>query len=115
MNKKGQALVEFVIILPIFVFMLLGIIDFGIIIYNTNNLEGKMDSTVSLYKKNNNYKDVENYVKHDDKSIDLTITNENNKYLEFKLSKNIELITPGLGLIIGNPYKVTVKRTIYYE
>ena len=32
-NKKGQALVEFVIILPIFVFMVLTVIDIGKIIF----------------------------------------------------------------------------------
>ena len=38
MNKRGQALVEFVIILPIFIFMLLSIMDIGRIIYFQNEM-----------------------------------------------------------------------------
>ena len=36
MNKKGQALVEFIIILPVFIFMLLAMIDIGKILYFNN-------------------------------------------------------------------------------
>ena len=31
MNRKGQALVEFVLILPIFIMILFSIVDFGMI------------------------------------------------------------------------------------
>ena len=46
MNKKGQALVEFIIILPVFVFMLLGMIDIGKIMFFNNQIESKMDDVV---------------------------------------------------------------------
>ena len=42
MNKRGQALVEFVIILPIFVFMILAIIDIGKIVFFRNELENEI-------------------------------------------------------------------------
>ena len=40
-NKKGQALVEFVIILPIFILLVFCLIDFGRIISIKNDLENK--------------------------------------------------------------------------
>ena len=49
-NKKGQALIEFVIILPIFVFMILAVIDLGKILYFGNILESKMDNVITMNK-----------------------------------------------------------------
>ena len=39
MNKKGQALVEFILILPIFIFILLAIVDIGKINIMKSHLE----------------------------------------------------------------------------
>ena len=46
--------------------------------------------------------------------IDLTITKEED-YLELKLQKETDLITPGLNLLLGNPYLAEAKRVIYNE
>ena len=46
--KKGQALVEFVIILPIFLFLLLGVIDVGRIMYTKVNLENTISDVVDM-------------------------------------------------------------------
>lgn len=115
LNKKGQALVEFIIILPIFVMMLLCIVDIGKIIFFQNRLEGKMEDVISLYRNENTYDTIMNDIKKDDKSLLLEVANDNNEYIEFKLIKEIEIITPGLNLILDNPYKLNVKRVIYYE
>ena len=51
MNKKrGQALVEFVVILPIFIFFLFAMIDFGKMIFIKNQLESEMDEVIEEYK-----------------------------------------------------------------
>ena len=34
------------------------------------------------------------------------------KYTEIKITKSINIITPGLNLILGNPYKIIVERVI---
>ena len=57
-NKKGQALVEFVIILPIFIFMLLSIIDIGKIIYFRNQLVSELNEVVDLYKNQKSYDEI---------------------------------------------------------
>ena len=111
MNNKGQALVEFVIILPIFIFMLLVIIDIGKILYNQNILESEMEDIVTLYKKNNQ-EELDEFIKA--KNEQLTIeTNE--EYVELKIMKDMEILTPGLNLILGNPHQITSKRVIYNE
>ena len=50
MNNKGQALIEFVLILPVFLFILFAIIDFGMIFSTKSNLESDSTDIVSLYK-----------------------------------------------------------------
>lgn len=115
LNKRGQALVEFIIILPIFVMMLLCVIDIGKIIFFQNRLEGKMEDVIMLYKSENTYDYILQELHKDDKSLKLEITNNNNEYIEFKLIKEVEIITPGLNLILGNPHNLDVKRVVYYE
>lgn len=115
LNKKGQALVEFIIILPIFVMMLLCIVDIGKIIFFQNQMEGKMEDIVTLYKNENTYDTILNDIQKEDKSLTLEIANDNNEYIEFKLIKDVEIITPGLNLILDNPYKLDIKRVVYYE
>ena len=46
-NNKGQALVEFVIILPVMLLLIFSIIDFGIVIYEKNNLENVISDAVT--------------------------------------------------------------------
>lgn len=115
LDKKGQALVEFIIILPIFVMMLLCIIDIGKIIFFQNRLEGKMEDVITLYKNENTYDNILKELKKDDKDLKLEIANDNNEYIEFKLIKEVEIITPGLNLILGNPHELDIKRVVYYD
>ena len=46
-KNKGQALVEFVIILPIIMIIIFVIIDFSNVFYQKNNLESIMNSVVT--------------------------------------------------------------------
>ena len=89
MNRKGQALVEFVLILPVFILILFAIVDFGTILSKKNELENDSMDIVSLVKNGTTIED-----------INITIT------------ENVKVITPGLNLILGNPYKITVERVI---
>lgn len=38
-RERGQSLVEFAIVLPLFMFMLIGIFDFGRVVWSTNTLQ----------------------------------------------------------------------------
>lgn len=115
LNRHGQALVEFVIILPIFIFMIFLVIDFGKIFYIKNNLESKMEDVITFYQAQKNSTEIIKKLKLEEDSIHLEIVEENNEFLQFKLEKKIEIITPGLNLILGNPYQATVERVIYNE
>lgn len=53
-NNKGQALVEFVIIMPIFIFIVLAMFDLGNIIIKKYELENNLDTIVNMYEENKN-------------------------------------------------------------
>ena len=114
-EKRGQALVEFIIILPILIMIFFGSIDFGRIVIRKNELESLTTDVVKMYEEDCSFEKIEDFLKINNKDNTLKITNKDNNYIEFELGSNIELITPGLGKIIGEPYVVKTKRVIYYE
>lgn len=110
MDNKGQALVEFVLILPIFIFLIFIIYDFGKIYNNKNILENRCSDVISIFKTN---KDI-NKINSLYKDINISITNDND-YYNINCQKEINIITPGLNRILGNPYVISVERYIPYE
>ncbi len=107
MNRKGQALVEFVLILPIFIMILFVIVDFGMILNKKNELENISVDVVFLLKEDVSLEEIKS--KYSD--IDI-ITKEEDKYTDVEISEKINIITPGLNRILGNPYVVKVERKI---
>lgn len=115
MNRKGQALIEFIIILPVLIMLIFSFIDLGRIILENNRLEAVTTDVVIKYKETKNYSDVLEYIKSMGyKDVDLSIKT-NDEIVTIKLDKKVELITPGLDSILGNPYSVSVERVVGYE
>ncbi len=112
MNRKGQALVEFVIILPILLLILMSLIDIGRIMINKNRLEDTLYDVVGFYEDDYTYEEIEKEI---GKDIEVEITNNNDEEIIISLSKGVEVLTPGLNLLLNNPYKVTAKKVISYE
>ena len=113
-KHNGQALVEFVILLPIFIFMLFSIIDFGKILYVKNNLESKMDDAITLYQNGHSEEEITEKMNLTKEKVTLIIEKEDQKRI-FSLNKEVPILTPGLNLILKNPYEATAKRVIYNE
>lgn len=97
MNRKGQALVEFVLVLPILIFILLLVVDFGRLMIMKNHLE----SILSTVDKNTTI--------INDKEYKINIEHENN-YIVLRTCTNV--YTPGLSKILGNPACVTTSKEI---
>ena len=111
-NNKGQALVEFVIILPVTLLLIFSIIDFGRVISLKNDLESKTDDAITFYKAGKTLDEINNVM--DNKDIKLNITT-NDDYTTIKMSKKIEPITPGLSYILKKVLDVEVYRVIKNE
>ena len=118
-NQKAQALIEFVLILPVLIMFLFSIIDFGTIFIRKSELENKINDAYEAAKSSTDvstlYSNIESAINKDSNkhSLELTFDNESD-YMNIKLISEVKTITPGLNLIIGYPYKVTVERVIKY-
>lgn len=110
MNRKGQALVEFILILPIFLMLLFVIIDFGVVFSHKNSLENTSSDIVRMYLNGSTIEDIKNI--YTDIDIDITSYKE---YSRITIYDNIKLITPGAYRILGSPYIISVERVVYNE
>lgn len=115
MQKKGQALVEFVIILPIFIFLLFAIIDIGKILFLKNELEEHMNFVVEEYKNQKTVDEILSTLKESDSKLVLESDQTEQKFITFTLKEETDIITPGLNLIFKTPYYVSVKRVVSHE
>ena len=109
MNKKGQALIEFVLVLPVFLFILFAVIDFGVIFYSKSNLENDSTDIINLFKNGTSVDEIENI--YENNFVDISNDGE---YYRFTVSTSVNLITPGFNRIFGNPYVINVERIVPY-
>lgn len=107
MNRKGQALVEFVLILPVFLLILFAVVDFGMILSKKNELENISVDVVSMIKNNDNIIDINNH--YPDTTIEVK---EEGEYIRVIIYEEIDVMTPGLNRVLGDPHKVKVERVI---
>ena len=113
MNKKGQALVEFIIILPIMIFVGFIFVDFILISYNKQKLENIIVDVGEMYKNNESEDEINSYINKNDENVNVEFIDKN-KYFEVVLEKKYEFITPGIDGILKD-YKINVERTMYNE
>ena len=110
MNRKGQALVEFVLILPVFLIILLVIVDFGNILYSKNKLENDSADMVRIIKSESNIE-----LKKEYPNIEVDIEDYKDNYKKITFSKKIDINTPLLDKVLGDPCLITTERVIPYE
>ena len=75
MNRKGQALIEFVLILPVFLMILFLVIDFGTIYVAKMKLESTSTEIIDSYYDNHDLSTIKDkyktYVINDSKEEDI--------------------------------------------
>ena len=99
-NKKGQALIEFILVLPIFLMLILAVFDYVKIMQTKYKLESIMEDVI--LDNNTNL----------DNNIILNIE-INSNIITYKLNENIDITSPILSVILKNPYNVEITRSIY--
>ena len=105
-NNKGQALIEFILVLPVFILLIISMVDFGNIILKKYNLEDEVDKVSIMYA---NHEDYNNYLNN--KDISIKLENENN-FTTITLSKDIKILCPVLIPIFGSKYTVSVEKSV---
>ncbi len=111
MNKKGQALVEFILVLPIIVLLIFALFDIGRIIMAKNHLENKMTECIDLASSGESIESINNYLSKD-KGYTYSFSIVEGEYRMYHLETSVKLITPGMKRILSNPYKVTLERRV---
>ncbi len=124
-KKKGQALVEIALALPILLLFFCGIVDFGRILHAGATLNmvsqesvrlaglGKSDSEVTEFAKDKAYF-------KDKTEIDVSITpgdtlRKSGDYVTVDITYNVKYITPLANLFLNSSYVVHSKSTIRVE
>lgn len=116
LNKKGQALIEFVLILPVLIMLIFAFIDLAMILVEKNELVNLTSAVVDKLDEVSDYDSVYNYVNSiTDKKTELYLIYQHNGEIYIKLERDRELITPFLNLVLSNPYKITSERVIINE
>jgi len=110
-NNRGQALIEFILIVPVLAIFILGIFDIGNIIYKKSQLENDLDYIVDLYEENK-IEEINSYIRNKNISINDT---KKEAYTTITLTKNISFVTPGASKIFGSSYKISTSRVIKNE
>ncbi len=107
-NKKGQALIEFVLIIPIILLALLAIIDFSMVFYNKNHLEGVLNDSITYVLNGKTSSEIKELI--DDEDIKLSITFEE-EIVKVKLTKEVDLISP----FFKSNFNIETERAVIYE
>lgn len=112
LNKKAQALVEFVLLLPIILLIIFSSIDVFNLLLKKQELINIVDDEVKLVE--NGKETVVDFEKKLEKDkIDISFIEEDD-YLTIEISKKIDWISPITDMILSN-YNIKLKRVIPYE
>lgn len=109
-DRKGQALIEFVLILPILILLLLGIMDVGIILVRKSELENKVTDMIKVWEqKDTSINELERLLNNEGLETEFT-KNTTTSYVTVKVVDEVTLTTP-----INKKYKIEIKRVIPLE
>lgn len=111
MKNKGQALTEFIILLPVLMLLIIGMVDFGNIIYQKYKLESDLDTIVELYQNDK----IDRITLYAEKEGITSSLEENNEMTTISITKKVPIYTPGLNRVLKNPYLLTGRRMVYHE
>lgn len=109
MNKKGQALVEFVLILPVLLLIIMIVIDIGNIFIKKYELNNDLETVTELYQ-NGDTKNLGIFLANQELTFD---EQKNNDMLTITIKKNVNITAPILNNVLGKNYEIKTSKTIY--
>jgi len=124
-NKKGQALVELALVLPILILLLMGTMEFGRIFHSylviTNaSREGARAGVVGLDDSGikSSVRGVATSLSLSDTQINITPgygSRSRGVPLTVQVNYSVSLVTPMLGVAVPNPFPLTASTTMRVE
>jgi Flp pilus assembly protein TadG len=124
-NEKGQSLVEMALILPILLMLLIGIFDFGRIMYNYMHLHLTTQETVRLGGLGKGDAEItqfaRDYIQLGDPTLlevlitpDETLRNSGD-YVTVSLKYPVDYVTPFISHLLPSPFMIETESTIRVE
>jgi Flp pilus assembly protein TadG len=124
-DERGQSMVETALILPIFLLILVGIIDFGKVTYSYAHLHMAAQETVRIAGFGDNDTAIkafaQNYVHLGDKTklqVEITpndVTRKSGEYVTVKLRYPYQFITPLISRLFPSSFMIESDSTIRVE
>ncbi len=111
MKEKGQALIEFILILPIILLVFVALIDIGNIFLQKYNLNDSLEIVTELYQ-NDKQKELKAYVANENLIYD---ESKNGDMIKLTLKKKISINAPGLNNVLGKEYTAEASKSIYLD
>lgn len=111
MNKKGQALIEFILIMPVFMIILMSLIDIGNIYMKKYELNTSLQTVETMYQ-NNDAQKIALYTSNNDLTLEENIDND---LITLTLKKQVKINAPILTNILGKKHTIEAKKTFYRE
>ena len=114
LNKKGQALIEFVLILPVLLLLLFGMIDLGRIIVRKSELESIMTDKITIWQNSNtNINTLKDSLEEDNIKVKVS-KNSSTSFLTIEVYEKVDWLTPLVNNILDS-YTIHVKRVVPNE
>lgn len=111
MNKKGQALVEFILVLPILLLIVISMIDIGNIFLKKFDLNNDLETVATLYE-NGDMTNLNNYL--EEEKINFS-ENSKDDMITLTLSQKISISTPVIQQLLGSDYEIKTSKTIFKQ
>ena len=108
MNKKGQTLILFVILIPIFITLIALVVDIGSMQFTYQKLKGVVDESIKEYFLKDGKNSMENTLKYNDLSKELYEISESDNEVNVYLTYEMDSI---FGRLINiSSYEIIVNR-----
>ncbi|MCY6371178.1 TadE/TadG family type IV pilus assembly protein [Clostridium ganghwense] len=124
-KKKGQAILETALVLPIILIVFCGIIDFGRIFHASTHLNMVTQEAVRLAGLGENDSEIVQFVNDkvylvdkDTIQIDITpnsLLRKSGDYVTVKITYKVNYITPIISTFLPSPFEVNTQSTIRVE
>ncbi|MDC3413649.1 pilus assembly protein [Aquibacillus sp. 3ASR75-11] len=124
-NEKGQSLVEMTLIIPVLLFVLLGVFDLGRTLYTYTNLQFTGQETVRIGGLGGTDEEITQFAYDEFNAGDSAMlkvnidptqdTRASGDYITVTLSYPIQPITPLIGTFLPDPILLRVDSTIRVE
>ncbi|HEY4552830.1 MAG TPA: TadE/TadG family type IV pilus assembly protein [Bacillaceae bacterium] len=124
-DERGQSLVEFALVVPVLLLLLVGIIDFGRMLYSYTQLQLVTQETVRIGSLGGSDAEMGQFAREhtnlaDSSKMNISIsppesTRKSGQYMTVTLSYPFNPILPAVDSIIPNSFNVKASSTIRVE